>query len=216
WRSLTSYYLSDGVLDLVNSFRIDTLILLVNIMVKRFPRSTLKALSIIFGLYIVINFLTLFVFPDGLYLTDKHNKAWLLGIENQFALFLIPGIIIIILSSWYRFNKITILAWLQVFIILLTVLQIWSATAIVAIFFVIISIIINLRKKIKPIYRFTLLSIIYILLWIFLVRFNSLDSFQAIIVDVLGKDLTLSGRTRIWAAVFNIIPDSLWYGFGIN
>src|SRR5699024_2158895 len=76
WRSLTSHYLMGVVLDLVNSLRIVTLILLVNIMVRRFPRSTLKALSIIFGIYIVMNCLTLFVFPDGLYLTDKHNKAW--------------------------------------------------------------------------------------------------------------------------------------------
>jgi len=216
WRMFSSYYLTDGVMDLVNSIRIITLILFLNLVIKRFPKSTLKALSTIFGLYIVINFITLLIFPKGLYLTDKFSSGWFLGIENQFAVFLVPGTILIVISSWYNHKKISTLAWLQIVITLLTVLKIWSATAIVAIIFVVASIMLIFSKKLKNIYNFSMLGILYVALWLILVRFNSIESFQTIIVDILGKDMTLSFRTRIWEVIIDIIPDSFWYGFGIN
>lgn len=220
WRSYSSYYYSNGVLDLVNSFRIVTLILLLNLIIKRFPKSTLKALSILFGLYVLINFFTLLILPEGLYLDNpregQFREAWFLGIENQFAVTLIPGVILIVLYSWYSYNKITKSAWINIIITFFTILKVWSATAIVSVAFVIGSMILNLRKRIRPIYRFSLLSLIYIILWVVLVRFNSLESFQTVIVDILEKDMTLSGRTKIWAVMFDSISDSFWYGFGIN
>lgn len=216
WRSFSSYYFSGGVLDLINSLRIVTLILLINITVKRYPKSTLQALSILFGTYITLNFISYFMFPEGLYKTDSFQKGWILGIENQFAFLIVPGISLIILYSWYKYNKISLISWILLIMSVLTVIKAWSATAIVSLFFIIISFSLNLKKKIKPVYSFFRLSIIYAVVWLVLVRFNSLESFQAIIVDLLNKDLTLSGRTRIWAVVFDAIPQSLWYGYGIN
>lgn len=216
WRSFSSYYYSDGVLDLVNSFRILTLILLINLTIKKYPNSTLKALNLIFGFYIVLNFISYFMFPMGLYAEMDGDPAWILGIENQFGFFMIPGVSLVVLYSWYKYKKISGYALLIIILTLVTLLKAWSATAIVAIFFILISIFINLRKRIRPIYSFLNLSVIYIIFWFVLVRFNSIDLFETIITDVLGKDLTLSGRTRIWDAVFEAIPSSIWYGFGIN
>ncbi|WP_066190754.1 O-antigen ligase family protein [Gracilibacillus timonensis] len=216
WRSVSSYYFSDGVMDLVNSTRIASLILLVNIFIKKYPKSTLSATDFLFSAYIVLNFFALLMFPQGLYVTDGYSSAWLFGIENQFALFIVPGITFIMLNSWYRYNTISIIAWLKILIAVITVGMIWSATAVVAVFFVIISSILVRQKRIQLVYTFFLFLLFYIIIWLIVVRFNSLDSFQAIITDILGKDLTLTGRTRIWAEIFETLPQSLWYGFGIN
>lgn len=216
WRMFSSYYINNDILDLVNSFRIITLVLLVNITIKYYPRSTLQALSIIFSTYITVNYISLFAFPNGLYSTSGLSKGWFLGIENQHALIIIPGIVIITLSSWYKYSKISLISWIQIILALLTVLKIWSATAIVAVVFVVFSIMLSLRKLVKPIYTFLFLSISYAILWMIMVRLNSLDSFQAIIVDVLNKDLTLSFRTNIWSAIFDDVQNFFWYGYGIN
>ncbi|MEJ8767647.1 O-antigen ligase family protein [Oceanobacillus sp. HCA-5259] len=216
WRTFSSYYYSNGVLDLVNSSRILTLILLINITIKKYPKSTLRAISIVFSSYIILNLISYFIFPQGLYRVEGHQLAWLLGIENQFGFVLIPGTLLVIIYFWYEYKNVK---WIPLTIILLTVttlLKAWSATAIVAIFFVLISLFINLRKNIKPLYSFIRLSIIYIIIWFIVVRFNSVSFFESIITDFLGKDLTFSGRTRIWDSVFESISYSPWYGFGIN
>ncbi|MCE7792393.1 O-antigen ligase family protein, partial [Salipaludibacillus sp. CUR1] len=215
WRSFSSYYFSEGVLDLVNSFRILTLILLINITIKKYPKSTLKALSALFGFYIILNFISYLIFSGGLYWTGSQN-AWILGIENQFGYFLIPGILLSILFSWYKHKKISGLSLFVVMLAVSTLLMAWSATAIVAVFFLLTSIFINVRQRIKPVYSFITLSILYLAIWFVIVRFNSFNSLEIIITDILGKDLTFSGRTRIWDSVFDTIPNSLWYGFGIN
>lgn len=215
WRSFSSYYFSDGVLDLINSARIIGLVLMVNLTIKRFPESTLKALSTIFSLYVVVNFITYILFPGGVFIKGN-DPTWLLGIENQFGVYLIPAVAIIVLYSWYKKKKVSIYAKLIILIIIATVIKSWSATAIVAIFFVLLSVFLNLKKSIRPLFSFLRISIIYVIIWLVIVRFNSFGIFELIITNVLGKDLTFSGRTRIWEAVFETIPYSLWNGYGIN
>lgn len=36
------------------------------------------------------------------------------------------------------------------------------------------------------------------------------------IATALGKDMTFSGRTEIWASLFNFIQERFWFGYGLN
>jgi len=220
WRMFSSYYLSNGVLDIDNSIRIMSLVLLINLSIKKHARTILSALSLVFSTYIIINLITLLLYPYGLYLDNpregQFRSAWLLGIDNQFAYFIIPGIVIVILSSLYTYKKITIKTWFVIIAAGITMFKVFSATGLVTILFVLGSVLLYLRKKSKLRLTFVISSIVYVVVWLLLVPFNSIDVFQSIIVDILGKDLTLSGRTRIWSVVLGVIPDSLWYGYGIN
>jgi len=76
--------------------------------------------------------------------------------------------------------------------------------------------IINRIKSLNQIFNFVNLSILYIIIWIFVVRINSFKSFEYFIVDLLGKDLTFSGRTRIWNVAFDVLKEHLWVGNGIG
>lgn len=215
WRSFSSYYFSSEILDIVNSIRIISIMLLINLTIKNFPKSTLQSLSLVFALYSILNFITYLLFPNGLYLVNL-KPAWLLGEENQFGFFLIPAMILIVIDSWYRYQKVSWASIVLISIITINLIMAWSATSVVAGFFVLFSILLNLQKKIKPLYSFFTLSIAYIILWLVIVRANSISFFETIIINILGKDLTFSGRTRIWDAVFDKLPESLWNGFGIN
>lgn len=221
WRIISSYYFSNSITDLSNSVKICTLILLINLTIKKSPKELFNALSIVFGMYIIINFLTLFLFPEGLYVDNPRlgqlRPAWFLGIDNQFSVFLIPGIILAVLSSWYTHSKISVFAWIQIVVATFTIFITFSATAVISFVFVLLAITLSLRKKIKLInISFYRISLIYIVVWFLLVWLNSLELFQTLIVDILEKDMTLSGRTRIWAVVFDVIDESLLYGHGIN
>src|SRR5699024_6881260 len=105
WQSFSSYFLAKGLLDISNNLRIISLMLLVNLTIRNYPRSTLNSLSYLFGAYIIINFITIILFKEGLYLDNpragQYRNAWFLGIDNQFAFYLIPGIIFLIINSLY-------------------------------------------------------------------------------------------------------------------
>lgn len=216
WRSYTSYFLNDGVLDIVNNFRIINIVLLINICIKKYPKALLSSMASLFSIYIILNFLTLIVFSDGLTKTSLGSEIWFLGIANQFGYFLIPAISIIMLNSWFKYNKITVLTWLYSCIALLSVMIVWSATAIVSLIIVIIISYILQSKNIGKLINFNLLLMVYGVFWFVLVKFNSITIFQKVIVDLLEKDLTLSYRTEIWQSVFEELPKSIYYGFGIN
>lgn len=219
WSVLSSYFLAEGIFDIFNNIRIVTLILLTNLSIKRFPNSTLTSLSIIFTLLIIVNYVTFITFQDGLYLdkprSNQIRKAWILGIENQFALTVIPGITLALLRSWYVLKKISLISWITTIIGSLTVLLSSSATAIVSLIFFLGFILVNLgRKNNFSFFSFYLLSTVYTVLWFIVVRFNSIDNAREIIENLFEKDITLSGRTLIWNEVFDAIPNSFWYGFG--
>src|SRR5699024_12865282 len=52
WRSSVSYFYSEEVLDLTNSLKIITLVLFINLIIDKYPKSTLSALSSLFSIYI--------------------------------------------------------------------------------------------------------------------------------------------------------------------
>src|SRR5699024_633551 len=59
WRSSVSYFYSEEVLDLTNSLKIITLVLFINLIIDKYPKSTLSALSSLFSIYIYINLMSI-------------------------------------------------------------------------------------------------------------------------------------------------------------
>ena len=216
WRMYSSYVLNNEILDLINTMRILSSVLLINYTLIIRPKLTIQSLSFLFSIYIIVNFISVMLIPNGLYLTNTLTKAWFLGIENQFAFVLVPGSLIVFLSSWIKYNKVTLFPWIIITISIFSVLKIWSATGIVALFFLVFTILLSSYNKIYKVFNFVVFSITYAFIWFILIRLNHLTIFQVLIVKYLNKDLTLSSRTDIWNKVFEVIPNSIWYGFGVN
>ena len=216
----TSYFLLDGVLDLYNNLKILSIVLLINLIVSQYTLSLLKSLYVVFYSYILLNTLSYILFPNGLYLDNprdgEYREAWFLGIENQFAYYIIPGVILIFIYDFYRNRKITYKSWIAYTLALITIFLAWSATAVVSFLFLTISIIIVFNKINRKLYSFFTLSIIYIFLWFSIIRINNSSFFQFFIENFLGKDMTFSSRTVIWERVFEYIEVSKWIGHGNN
>lgn len=220
WRFFSSYYLAESITDFSTILKTATVVVIINLVIRDYTKPLIRALYIIFVTYIVANFLSLLLFPEGLYLDNprdnQYRSAWLLGIRNQFAYFIIPGIAVVLLHAWFFKKRLTIISSIVLIIAVVSILSVSSATAIVSIILLLVLYLINLKKKIKPFVSFLNLSLLYIGIWSLLVVSNSIGPLQTLIVDYLGRDMTLSGRTTIWEQVFNVIPESFWYGFGIN
>ena len=220
WRSSVSYFYSEEVLDLTNSLKIITLVLFINLIIDKYPKSTLSALSSLFSIYIYINLMSIYVFPNGLYIFERGSvgtsEAWFLGIANQFAYVLIPGLTFIILNTYYRYKKVKIFTWITIAAAFLTLIKVWSATGLVSLFVIItFTVFVTFKIKIKHI-NFNFITTLYILLFIGVLNIQKISPVKFLVVDVLKKDLTLSFRTVIWEKVLSTIDKSIMFGHGIN
>ena len=99
--------------------------------------------------------------------------------------------------SKYQNNTKKLIFHLDVIAFLLSILMIWSGNSIVGLMFLILAML--YQKIVKK--NLTIKNSMYILafLFVFIIFFQGFKLFSDFIVEVLGKDLTLSGRTSIWS-----------------
>src|SRR5699024_2012296 len=92
---------------------------LTDIYMKKNPEIYISILSKLFSFYIILNFLSIIIFPNGLWLDHKFRPAYILGIGNSMAYMIIPGIIFISLNSWIKKRKISLFS---IFMILISII----------------------------------------------------------------------------------------------
>ncbi|MCO4096704.1 O-antigen ligase family protein [Macrococcoides canis] len=220
WRYYSSHYLAGGITDLNNIISTIALILVVNYFTGKNLKCLLNAMFIIFSIFIILNFLTQFLFPNGLYLDipriNQYRPAWVFGIDNAFLYYILPMITVIIFRSIIIRNRLTVFTVLMMSISIVSIFLAHSATAIVTLLGLYIVIICYRFTFVNKFLNFVSLSIMYIIIWFFVIRVSSFEFFEYFIVDLLGKDLTFSGRTKIWNIAFEVINANPWYGYGIG
>ena len=156
----------------------------------------------------MINIITYVFVPKGLY----GGKLYFLGIRTRFTDYSIALIALVFIeraiSNIKKSRFILIIT-----IALLNIILPFIATAIIGVVvFGIMLIILNKGVKIS---NKTIVTV-FIIINILVVGFRIHTIFQGIIEDVLGKTMSLSGRTDIWDKSFAIIKDKMWFGHGYN
>ena len=167
--------------------------------------SIITVLMLVCELMVYYNLATLSVGPDlyGAYYTA-------LGYDNAAPPYLLVAYFVAICFALEKRKYIRTI--ILVVAIHATLLITMVGTGLVAVFFVDILLIWNLIKSIK----LTLIKtyVINIIFTFFIVVCRIQNLFSFIIVDMLGKDLTFTGRTRDWDLAFELIPQRLLLGYG--
>ena len=181
----------------------------------------LNAMIASLEVYVVLNLITIVVFPEGLYriygynLDWASNPAYLLGHRNNAIEYFLPLIGLVGLKNRLRnifisYNFVFVIA-----ISAVTSLLTWSVNAILCLSFLFVSLIIYRRKGIMG-YTIPILLGASALASFVLVNIEVNPFVQNIIVNVLHKSTNMSGRTRIWGRALLSIRDSFIYGHGIQ
>lgn len=216
WRTLSSVLLHGGMHELSRTLRILSLVLFVSTAPKKDLKLILKIISYLMSFYVVLNFITMLVFPNGLY-SDNMRGAWILGIGNQFGFFMVPTIIMNAIVSWIKVKKIS---YFTIFIAIISFFSAFLADSMTGVTIItILTVMLLLLKYDKyniTTLNFNKLMIIYLLVWLFLILFNNFEFFEYLFVEVLNRNMTLSGRTSIWNITVEEIKNSLFVGHGIN
>lgn len=194
-----------------NAYILFSLVLFIYMNLKRTPELIMKLLSYIYGGFIFMNMVLDFIFPQGLYKTASYHSAHLLGDDNAIVFVALPGLAIMICYSIMKYGKITWPVWAEVAITEITLLKLWSVSAMVMVTMFIFMLLYVL--KIGNISGKLLFA--GIVLAIVLVMFGLTNHYvQSFIVNVLHKDVTLSNRTVIWAMAFKEVKLHPILGYG--
>lgn len=175
---------------------------------------------------IILNGILMFFYPNGIFqayttridITDwkLYQRCNLLGVDNRLIIVFICGIIIAELYDIF-IKKQGLKKWVGYGIILMQEIFVWSATGIITITLLLFLIIIINNNKIKHnvnILNFPNILFIYGCLFFILCIFNLLEFFAPFIVNVLGKDITLTNRTYIWELCLDMFWQKPLLGYG--
>lgn len=181
-------------------------------------KNVMNALLCIYELLIFINFITIFMFPKGMYLQNITNAGnnWFLGNDNQHIKYFITGICISIVYSINYYKKIKIRTIFLVLIVSVSVIIRKSATGIVGtivLYLLIWSLIMSKQRYFLDIRK---LLVIYSAIFFGVVIFRLQNIFSYLIVNILEKDITFTGRTFIWDYTIRYFKQKPFLGYGVE
>ena len=188
---------------------------------KRDSEFFVKAYTFFQVIYVIMNFLTLIIFPNGMYQSGAYSSCYFLGYDNTHINVQLPAIALITIRSIWKYGKVSVKAWGFILIVLISTLITFSATSVVGIsIFIGGLIIIFPRKKKKnyklikipsPLSSFTIFGIISALF----IGGSTFAGLKERLLNLFGKDATLAARTLIWEnSLLNISKEFVWgYGY---
>ena len=203
----------------IESFRFIILFIFLYMQFNYNSNFIFKWFRMLLCILIVINFITLLVYPDGMYelhnLTWETNNNWFLGDKNGIINYLLPAML---LSNIDLKRKNTLIKKTNFIILLLisafTTVKINSTTSIfvfcIFLFSIVFPNIIN-NTKIFNIENYFIVGVLVFIMFVIL-NFRELLSF--IVVDIFHKTLEFSNRTHIWKLTLQSITENLFCGVG--
>ena len=179
-------------------------------------KKLLRPISLLLSSYIIINYLTLYLIPKG-FDYPNHLNNYFLGYDNSSVILVNIGLFIMIYASYCLNKKISLMVIITTVIAFLTYYKLWAASCLVSVLLVIFFLIFVYKKdKVKKILNFKFLFIIAVSLFLLIVVFRFQNLFSVLIVNILHKSLTFTGRTKIWNRCVSQIIKHPILGLGVQ
>ncbi|MGF9775898.1 O-antigen ligase family protein [Priestia aryabhattai] len=176
----------------------------------------IEGLCILFIIVVLITLVLMVLSPSTAYIYDDTGKQILVGIfggKNTSQLFYIPAAGFFLILANYKNKKTKLIPLLCVSLVLILVVLSKSGTAIIAASTMIFFVSIYKWLKIPPF----LLFFFYIIGFFGIVVFGWQHSkLSFTILQMLGKDATLTNRTDIWGIVLHYIKEAWLLGYGVK
>lgn len=163
---------------------------------------------------ISLNLFSILLVPKGLYLGDPPDVGvhFLLGNYNTFIIHILPAVCVgyHLMVEGRIFKRQYIFLWI---IVIATYLLRTSMSSVIGLF-VFGSFLLLFNKKVWRIIFNQLIYVISIAIAVYLVVFARYKSILYYLSSITGKNITLSGRTRIWSNMIDLLPGHCIAGYG--
>lgn len=194
------------------------LCMIVDYGIKKDAKVFLSAFEFFLSVLVYINLISVIIFKDGMYVnsTVGYTENWILGYRNLHILYILPAILVSFINSYYKEGKLTIRNYILLIASYLSIYLVKSGTSLIGMTIIVgLLILNNIFKKIKLL-NIKNYFLVYIISFLAVVIFRIQNLFEYIIVDVLNRDLTLTGRIYIWDYVIEFIKERPILGYGVE
>lgn len=167
---------------------------------------------------VVINFGSVIFFENGMIQVSTYANRYVgyyfLGVTNQMGAYILLACCMSIIYCIFK-EKVCISAIILNICGYCTLLHVWSATSILGMTFMLVSTLLLAQRKLLERIFTPIKNMIYILgLHYLIVVLSGGAAFSYLIVNILKKDLSFSGRRTIWEYALTQIKRSPLIGYG--
>ena len=170
--------------------------------------------SLLLGSYVIINTMTVLLFPNGMYASSMYTMNFFLSYRTAWFIFYLEATFLCLLSNELYPSK-SKRRWLLfvLFCEYLSMIIVWTATGLFCITLGLLLILLWKQLRLK-VFSLKTIMLAEIALFFGIVVFQMQEKFAFIIVYILKKDITFSQRVRIWNNAITAVLNSLWIGYG--
>lgn len=205
---------------IMNAIQLLILCFVVNYGFNKNTSIFLNSFEFFLYLLVVINFLTVLLFPNGLY--ESHSISffttnnWFLGFKNNHIVYIIPAILISSINSIYSYHHISFRTKFLFLVSFITVLLVKSGTSIFGLSIILIFYFLIRGNKNYSWFNSKSITFIFAVLFLVIVVFRLQNIFSFLIVDIMHKDITFTNRVYVWDYVIKFILKKPLFGYGFE
>lgn len=187
---------------------------------RKNARDFLNVILHVMEIIIILNLLTIIIFPNGMYQTEAYTQNYLLGYDNTHIGFQMMLLTLSCIYSFTYHKRLMFRTFFMFFIVLISTLLTMSITALIGLgvgFLGMLYLVRGERKKAKRgtiIFTPLFATAILIIGSKILIDGKIFTSAKAFIANLFDKDITLSARTIIWSNSLKQISMRPWWGNG--
>lgn len=189
------------------------LISLIFLFYKKYNKQLLAATSIFLIVAIIINFVTILLFPDGLYIGNNTNEHYFLGQRNDLIEYILPCLLCFSIYN-FKYKTSKLIFCIFNLICMFSVILTWSANAMIALTIYYVYLFFFYIKKKDNVFSPLNIYLISFFTSYSIIILKIQNLFSWIIEGILHKNLTFTGRTSIWDKSIAYIKKSFLYGYG--
>jgi O-antigen ligase len=164
-----------------------------------------------FEIFIYANFITILIYPNGIYATNTTNENWFLGYDNIHVSFFLPGLLISLLHA--KLTKKKFRAFLFIGIVYISAVIRFSATTISALLIFALIFIPLIRKK-HNIFNFRNYLLISIACYFATFVLNFSEYLIPMSEKIMQKGASLEARLNFWSTAIQYISEKPIIGRG--
>lgn len=210
----TLYNEGDIIKTLGPTISVLSFVMLTEVALRKINIIFIDIIVKIYCVYMWLNFITLILYPEGVIKPDNWTPVYFLGIDNRFIFTLLPFVVFSLIFSLIKYNKIRCYDYFNIIIILNMFIFLWSVGAAIGIILLSLYIFFVYPTKLNKKINYSFLICFVLILNLLIVYFQIQNYFSYLFVDILKKDLTISGRTILWQKIIEIIKDNFIFGRG--
>lgn len=195
-----------------------TLSLITDYGLKNHTDYFLGAFETMLSIMIYLNFITIILNPNGLYMaTDTfYTENWLLGYRNSLILYVLPALLCSVIISYKNHGKLLFRTKILFLVSVVSTILSGSSTLLVGLFLIFVFMFFRKIFTSKKVLNVKTYVITYIISFLGIIILRVQNIFSFIIVNILKRDLTFTGRVYIWDYVLEFIKLKPLLGYGVE